>query len=808
MELTARPRDFAASLATAQDPALITPNRPKLLTAGSPVSVLRMEQQPDPVVSQPQPQPSPASHSTRQWMPQLNAQRASLGAQPSPLPPPAQPFMADDAVVPYADDATASTSLVAATAPEPPRIVPIVDHVEPSRPAPSVAGATGTPALQRNVESGGFASVNAGEAKSAAPTHSALPSVPPVVEPSAIAPAVPSAVQRAAEHTATGPAPVTSSSPARPASPVSPATAATPEVPQPPSAVEFSQTEHASLSTVAESVLGAAQVVEDTARPPSSRPPQVQATHEATVSNPVVAQPLASSIQRVAADDASVGDTPRTAPIVEPSEPDAVAAHTDAAFSQVDTDDPVQPTFSPTPFDNPGPLISTAGPVKAQPPEKALQRSQIGDSGPKSTATGRVEVPEAPAKVQRFAENPGPATSAPARQSVIAEPIASQISGSANPSFEPVAFEPRSFEPLSGGPVVSTVQRSVGAADAVASAPPAAVPAAVNDPRAATSVPGDGSPTGSGAPVEMQRSMAHVDPVESTVAAPSVSASPVVAEVPADLGSRWSPTVFEPSIDCGNADSGEPAQLAGNSVIPTAPTLPHPPVGIAAPIAQRSVMPESRGVPEARISNAAPPPSAWTTVQRAVTGESDYFPVQFGAAPTLSRAVAAPGTPMTTQRAVGSAEPGRIVLLPPVRTEQPEPPVQPREVLADSARPMSLQRMFGDFAQPVPEPETRHPSADSEHSSSQTVTFDSPVAQREMQSAPDPVVQAAAESAPPQHDLPAPGAPPAAAASGHASSPAEVDELVGRLYEPLAARLRAELWLDRERAGALMGLHR
>ncbi|WP_285031748.1 hypothetical protein [Mycolicibacterium sp. lyk4-40-TYG-92] len=534
----------------------------------------------------------------------------------------------------------------------------------------------------------------------------------------------------------------------------------------------------------------------------------MQASHEAMASDPVVAQPITSSIQRTAVDDAPALDSPRAAPVINPGQSDSGAAHTDAAFSRVDAGDPVQPTFSVPSSDNPPSPISTAVPVTSQPVAKELQRSQLGDLSSTVTAAGRVEVPEAPAKVQRFAENPGPATSAPARQSVIAEPIASQISGSATPSFEPVSFEPRSFEPISGGPVVNAVQRSVGAADAVASAQLAAVPAAVNDPRAATSVSGDGSPTGSGAPVEMQRSMAHVDPVESTVAAPSVSASPVVAEVPADLGARWAPTVFEPSIDCGNADSGEPAQLAGNSVIPTAPTLPHPPVGIAAPIAQRSVMPESRGVPEARISNAAPPPSAWTTVQRAVTGESDDFPVQFGAAPTLSRAVAAPGTPMTTQRAVGSAEPGRIVLLPPVRTEQPEPPAQPREVLADSARPMSLQRMFGDFAQPVPEPETRHPSADSEHSSSQTVTFDSPVAQREMQSAPDPVVQAAAESAPPQHDSPAPGAPPAAAASGHASSPAEVDELVGRLYEPLAARLRAELWLDRERAGALMGLHR
>ncbi len=46
---------------------------------------------------------------------------------------------------------------------------------------------------------------------------------------------------------------------------------------------------------------------------------------------------------------------------------------------------------------------------------------------------------------------------------------------------------------------------------------------------------------------------------------------------------------------------------------------------------------------------------------------------------------------------------------------------------------------------------------------------------------------------------PAPGAPPA-------TSAAHLDEMARRLYEPLAARLREELWLDRERAGLLSDL--
>jgi hypothetical protein len=41
--------------------------------------------------------------------------------------------------------------------------------------------------------------------------------------------------------------------------------------------------------------------------------------------------------------------------------------------------------------------------------------------------------------------------------------------------------------------------------------------------------------------------------------------------------------------------------------------------------------------------------------------------------------------------------------------------------------------------------------------------------------------------------------PPAAAGT----PPADLDEMARRLYEPLSARLKTELWLDRERAGVM-----
>jgi len=42
---------------------------------------------------------------------------------------------------------------------------------------------------------------------------------------------------------------------------------------------------------------------------------------------------------------------------------------------------------------------------------------------------------------------------------------------------------------------------------------------------------------------------------------------------------------------------------------------------------------------------------------------------------------------------------------------------------------------------------------------------------------------------------------PAAVGTTAAGAGADLDELARRLYDPLSARLRAELWLDRERTG-------
>ena len=54
----------------------------------------------------------------------------------------------------------------------------------------------------------------------------------------------------------------------------------------------------------------------------------------------------------------------------------------------------------------------------------------------------------------------------------------------------------------------------------------------------------------------------------------------------------------------------------------------------------------------------------------------------------------------------------------------------------------------------------------------------------------------------PAAEAPAPAAGTSSSAVAPPAAPAaDVDEMARRLYEPLVARLRAELWLDRERAG-------
>ncbi|MFT4216073.1 MAG: hypothetical protein QM619_02670 [Micropruina sp.] len=141
-----------------------------------------------------------------------------------------------------------------------------------------------------------------------------------------------------------------------------------------------------------------------------------------------------------------------------------------------------------------------------------------------------------------------------------------------------------------------------------------------------------------------------------------------------------------------------------------------------------------------------------------------------------------PAVPDAVQRV--SAAPATVSPQPPLTLVRPASVRTPGEGQR-LGEGMSFVSMFADFADQSP----------MEASVQRETTEDAPAAAE----------PAPAESAPP--DAAASAAAPAAAAAavGAASGAAggNVDELARRLYEPLAARLREELWLDRERAGWL-----
>ncbi len=122
---------------------------------------------------------------------------------------------------------------------------------------------------------------------------------------------------------------------------------------------------------------------------------------------------------------------------------------------------------------------------------------------------------------------------------------------------------------------------------------------------------------------------------------------------------------------------------------------------------------------------------------------------------------------------------------------------------------MPLQQMFGvDSQTPAPSPVEKAPRVDGNAVSVQTWSAPTLV-QRQEEPGPDPEPPAAEAGPPPAAPAaPAPAAGPAAAQEGAGSkgkpTAAELDELAKRLYEPLSARLRTELWLDRERSGRSM----
>jgi hypothetical protein len=296
-----------------------------------------------------------------------------------------------------------------------------------------------------------------------------------------------------------------------------------------------------------------------------------------------------------------------------------------------------------------------------------------------------------------------------------------------------------------------------------ASVPESTIPLAVAVPQPKSSWPLQRVTAGQESPQEMPTtpapsSTAFVGGVHGEIAAPNSAVQPTVQRSPVDNA----------PAESSGAGSTPPVGAGSAQIIKSAPQQP-----TSLPVVQ-----------PIRADTHSDPPSV-ATPSIATQSSADVVPPS-----------------------------GRLVLLPPVRrsTDDPEPGrphLSPESVIADSARPMSLQCMFEHTARTAePNPEPAPANASDHQQAPQTITFDSPVLQREAEPAAAPAEDAGA--APAAITGPAQGADAGSGggAAGGAALPTNVEELVNRIYDPLAARLRAELWMDRERAGVLMNLHR
>ena len=152
----------------------------------------------------------------------------------------------------------------------------------------------------------------------------------------------------------------------------------------------------------------------------------------------------------------------------------------------------------------------------------------------------------------------------------------------------------------------------------------------------------------------------------------------------------------------------------------------------------------------------------------------------YGTRPVGSSPTVAVGPPLAVQRSAGhlmeAAAGPSSGSSPLVVSRQPVDNVPPGA--SSTGGTMSFATMFGSTSVPQP-----------------AETADDGSTSVQLQSA-----DTASASSEPAVAVPVPGAAPAAAA---ATPPTDLDEMARRLYEPLSARLRAELWLDRERAGVM-----
>jgi hypothetical protein len=200
-----------------------------------------------------------------------------------------------------------------------------------------------------------------------------------------------------------------------------------------------------------------------------------------------------------------------------------------------------------------------------------------------------------------------------------------------------------------------------------------------------------------------------------------------------------------------------PSRLAVTIAPSVVSSLAGPPprrVTAVAPV-QRSPVPDAaQPKPISPMANSAahqqePKESPSVGLREPPTVQRETMPVVH---PLLAETVGEPRS-LTSMESPAAAAPirGKLVVLPPVRSTTPEqradvPASSARSVIAESPRPMSLQRMFEQF-QRVPDPVSTVTAAESPTLGVQrahddgaviTITFNSPVVQRELEAEAQP----------------------------------------------------------------------
>ncbi|MGW7706251.1 hypothetical protein [Streptomyces sp. NPDC054771] len=456
-----------------------------------------------------------------------------------------------------------------------------------------------------------------------------------------------------------------------------------------------------------------------------------------------------------------------------------------------------------------------------------VQRVVPGDA-PAMTSAGAAAVAELPVR-QLVGEQPLVAASGAVAPE--AEPLAP------GPSSPPAPHVQRSVMPA--GPAPGPVRRAPGLGAPMSALPPTA--------QRQAAVEGSGAEAGG---IPMARSAVdgggHGDSGGGEVS--EVAQVPVAPEVEPDAGGPTAPLLGDSPLlpvapDSTPSDSTPPGPTQAvqrtPAVPPQAPLAPPPSTSPVAPLlADRPVTlrnvsgggPGPGAVQRSAVDGVAPSPPAGAgpgPMRVQVPGAEpvsldDAVPVRWtsGGAGTPSMASATPSAPAALQRT--AAAPGQATGAPPL-------PALQRQAVGGPPAPRSLPGSGG----PGTPTTARAPSAPSfttagsaavaagvaQRMADGSVVFGSPpppyappVVQRETETEepppPDPPAQELAPEPDPEPEAgpvaEGHGPPGAAAAAGPGGAPVVTDELVRALYPPLSRLFKADLRLERERAGFLI----